>query len=89
MPIVNFTPNLQRHVDCPALHVEASCVIDALAEAFKKNPSVKSYVVDEQNRLRHHIVVFVNGVPIKDRDSMLDSISCNDEVFVFQALSGG
>ncbi|MEM7311752.1 MAG: MoaD/ThiS family protein [Planctomycetota bacterium] len=89
MATVSFTPNLQRHVECESLTVNASTVIEALNAAFQSNPAVKSYVVDERMQLRHHIVVFLNGVPIQDRENMTDAVADSDEVFVFQALSGG
>jgi len=50
---------------------------------------LRSYVVDDQGRLRKHVNVYVNDRMVKDRIALSDAVSANDEIFVFQALSGG
>lgn len=89
MPRVTFTANLQRHLDCPSLDVEGGRVVEVLAAVFAQRPMLRSYIVDDQGRLRRHVNVFVNNVMISDRDGLGDSVGPDDEVFVFQALSGG
>ena len=89
MPNVKFTENLKRHVECPHTEVDATTVCKALELVFDDNPKLKGYVLDEQGKLRHHVVVFLNGQPIADRESLLDAVDQNDEIYVFQALSGG
>ena len=46
-------------------------------------------MVDEHGELRQHMVVFVNGVPCRDRRGLNDPLGEMDEVLVMQALSGG
>lgn len=89
MPRVTFTANLQRHLDCPSLDVEGGRVVEVLAAVFAQRPMLRSYIVDDQGRLRRHVNVFVNNVMISDRDGLGDLVGPEDEVFVFQALSGG
>ncbi|TWU00285.1 hypothetical protein Pla108_12340 [Botrimarina colliarenosi] len=50
---------------------------------------LKSYVLDEQGRLRRHVAVFVDGRLITDRLGLSDAVTPTSEVFVMQALSGG
>jgi len=50
---------------------------------------VRGYVVDEHGELRHHMVVFVNGIACADRRGLSDPVADGDEVVVMQALSGG
>ena len=57
-------------------------VLDAV---FEKNPRLKGYVLDDQGRVRHHVVVFVNG----ERADLSDPVTASSEVYVLQALSGG
>ena len=45
--------------------------------------------VDDQDRVRKHVAVYLNGDRITDRDRLSDAVGEADEVFVFQALSGG
>jgi len=86
---VVFTPNLQRHVSCPPSVADASSVRAALDLVFAVNPLLRSYVVDEQGRLRKHINVYVNDRMVNDRIALSDAVASSDEIFVFQALSGG
>lgn len=89
MPRVSFTSNLQRHVPCPPCVVRGATLREALDEAFALTPRLRSYVVDEQGELRHHMVVFVNGRACRDRRGLGDPLEETDEVLVMQALSGG
>ena len=86
---ISFTENLRRHVDCPPTSTEGSTVRDVLDEVFQQNPQLKSYLLDDQGRLRKHVNVFVNSRAVVDRTGLRDAVSANDDVFVFQALSGG
>lgn len=89
MPQVAFTSNLLRHVPCAPCTVPGATVGEALEQAFVRFPRVRGYVLDEQGQLRHHMVVFVNGVACSDRHHLSDPVGETDEVFVMQALSGG
>lgn len=62
---------------------------DALREVFSGNPKLRGYVLDDQGRLRRHVLVFVDNERIKDRTGLSDPVAKNSEVFVMQALSGG
>ena len=89
MPRVSFTANLNRHVDCPTSEVAGETVREALDGLFAQHPQLKGYVCDEHGRLRKHMVVFIDGQPVKDRETLGDSITEASEIYVMQALSGG
>jgi len=89
MPVVAFTANLERHVECPTREVRASTVGEALAEAFVGNERLRGYVLDDQGRLRKHILVLVDGSLVADRDRLTDPVGQNASIYVAQALSGG
>jgi hypothetical protein len=89
MPVVAFTPNLTRHLDCPQVVVTAGTVAGALEQVFRENPRLRSYIVDEQGRLRQHVAVFVGGELVRDRLHLTDEVGDHQDVFVMQALSGG
>ncbi|RKY18008.1 MAG: MoaD/ThiS family protein [Planctomycetota bacterium] len=89
MPRVSFTPNLQRHVACPPAQVQGGTVAQALAAALADNPRALGYVLDESGGLRRHMLVFVDGAPIHDREGLSDALQGSSEVYVMQALSGG
>ncbi len=89
MPRISFTSNLQRHLACPAAEVPGATVADALERVFAGNPRLKSYLLDDQGRLRRHVTVYVNDQPVQDRVRLTDVVGDDDELFVFQALTGG
>ena len=89
MPRLVFTPNLQRHVSCPAGEWAGATVREVLDAFFAANPQARSYVLDEQGALRRHMAIFVNGVQIQDRVQLADPVPMDGEVYVMQALSGG
>ena len=89
MPRVVFTSNLQRHVTCPETQVAAGTVRSALAQVFAAQPQARGYVLDEQGHLRKHVVVFVDGQRVRDRELLSDPVRDSSEVYVMQALTGG
>jgi sulfur-carrier protein len=89
MPTVTFTPNIQRHVDCPPSNVEGETVRQALEAVFQENPRARGYVLDEQGAMRPHMVVFVNGRQVRDRQRLSDPVPTDGDIYVAQALSGG
>jgi molybdopterin synthase sulfur carrier subunit len=89
MPTVSFTPNIQRHVTCPTARVEGGTVREALDAVFRGNPRARAYVLDEQGAVRPHMVVFVNGRQVRDRQRLSDPVPRDGDIYVAQALSGG
>ena len=89
MPRVCFTPNLERHVTAGPAEVGGATVREALEAVFRDNPRLRSYVLDDQGRLRRHVMVFVDGEQVHDRDRLGDAVGPSSELFVMQALSGG
>ena len=86
---VEFASTFQRHTFSQPRHVATTNVRDALETAFVGQMNLRSYILDDQGRVRPHITVFVNDKTISDRDTQNDPIAEGDAVFVFQALSGG
>lgn len=62
---------------------------EVLAEVEKEFPGISEYLLDEQGELRKHINIFLRGELIADRVELSDRVGEQDEVLVFQALSGG
>ncbi|MEJ0020856.1 MAG: MoaD/ThiS family protein [Acetobacteraceae bacterium] len=89
MPRVAFTANLERHLSCPVRSVPGDTVRAVLDAVFAGQPRLRSYVLDDQDRVRRHVAIYVNGDRITDRDGLSDRVTDADDVFVFQALSGG
>ncbi len=57
-----------------------------LADLEGQYPGIRFRVIDEQDRIRRHIRIFVNGEQVRD---LSQPLSAADEVIIVQALSGG
>ncbi len=86
---VVFTANLRRHLPVPTVDVEASTVRGALEAVFAQSPTLRSYILDDQGAVRKHVVIFVAGQQIHDREGQSDPLPSGAELYVMQALSGG
>ena len=89
MPTVSFTRALERFLEAPSAEVDGGTVSEALAVVFASRPALRGYVLDDQGALRRHVAVYVNGRLVSDRVRLSDPVGASDEIYVFQALSGG
>ena len=81
-----FSTHLRAYTKCNETEAEADSVSALVDELDRRYPGLKFRIVDEQDRIRDHIAVFVNteqarelSVPLKPTDS----------VRIIGALSGG
>ena len=89
MPTVVFAPAIQRHVFIEPQSVVADSVRSALLETFAIEPRLRDYVLEDQGQLRKHVLIFVDGQQISDRETLSDTVTAGSEIYVVQALSGG
>ncbi len=89
MAVVTFTENIQRHVACSICDVGGGTVREVLESVFVDNERARGYILDDQGGLRRHMIVFVDGRAIRDRETLSDPVPEHAEVFIMQALSGG
>jgi molybdopterin synthase sulfur carrier subunit len=59
---------------------------DVLLDLERQYPGLRFRIIDEQDAIRRHIRIFVNGEQVSAFDTRLAE---RDEVFIVQALSGG
>ncbi len=89
MPSVVFTPALRRFLCVSDAQVAGATVGEALEGAFGANRALRGYVLDDQGALRRHVAIYVNGESLRDRTGLSDPVAGDDEIHVFQALTGG
>jgi molybdopterin converting factor small subunit len=68
------------------VQAEGATVDELLRDLDRQFPGIRFRVVDEQDRLRTHMKVFVGQESVRDLRTPLDG---HDEVTLMQALSGG
>lgn len=65
---------------------EGATVREVLADLDRQYPGIRFRMVDEQDRVRQHMVVFLDEHRCRDLDA---SVATVGEVVIMQALSGG
>jgi sulfur-carrier protein len=68
------------------VQAEGATLADLLADLDRQYPGVRFRMVDEQDRLRAHMRVFIEGRAVHDLTRRLDGV---EAVHIVQALSGG
>jgi hypothetical protein len=89
MPSVQFTSHLRHVVPTVPMTVQGITLRGVLDEIFTAHPKARSYVLDDQDRLRKHVVIFVDGDRVQPGDDLRQNLRSDSKVFVLQALSGG
>lgn len=59
---------------------------ELLADLDRQYPGIRFRMVDEQQQIRRHIRIFINGTQEHD---LARKLNANDDVIIAQALSGG
>jgi molybdopterin synthase sulfur carrier subunit len=69
-----------------AVDAEGSTIGALLSDLDRRFPGIRFRMIDEQDQIRPHMRIFVNG----NQEFSLDrAIASQDEVQILQALSGG
>ncbi|HEY3145489.1 MAG TPA: hypothetical protein VGJ75_04015 [Dongiaceae bacterium] len=89
MPTIHLTSHLRRIAPAGPIQVEAATLGAALDAYFAAAPKVRTYILDDQGRLRRHVAVFIDGELLVDKKDLGRSVAPSSEIYVMQALSGG
>ena len=68
------------------VEADGATLSEVLADLDRRYPGIRFRMIDEQDAIRRHIRIFLNGEQVPGLDVTLKS---SDEVFIVQALSGG
>ena len=77
---------LRSYTEKGVTEAAGSTLAEALADLDRRYAGIRFRVVDEQDRIRRHIRIFVNGEQARD---LAHPLAASDEVIIVQALSGG
>ena len=78
-PLLSYTKQRQVAAAGPTLGA-------ALEDLDRQFPGIRFRMVDEQDRVRPHMRIFVNGAQVFD---LAHALGTADTVHIVQALSGG
>ena len=77
---------LRSYTECSQVEVRGATLGADLAELERLYPGIRFRMIDEQDRIRRHIRIFVNGAQLRD---LAQPLEAGDELVIVQALSGG
>ena len=64
-------------------------ISDAFVMLGRDYPAIRQRVLDDQNNIRRHVNVFVNGENVRFMQGGETQVSNESEVWIYPALSGG
>lgn len=77
---------LRSYTESSEAQAHGATLAEALADLERLYPGIRFRMIDEQDRIRRHIRVFVNGEQVRD---IAHALTAADEIVIVQALSGG
>lgn len=77
---------LRSYTEQSEAEASGATLAAVLADLDRQYAGIRFRMIDEQDRIRRHIRVFVNGAQVRDLSRPL---TATDEVVIVQALSGG
>jgi molybdopterin converting factor small subunit len=83
---VRIPSPLQSYTGAATIDADGDSLDAALHDIDRRCPGFRFRMVDEQNRIRRHIRVFVNGAQTFD---LAVKLRASDDIAIVQALSGG
>jgi molybdopterin synthase sulfur carrier subunit len=77
---------LRSYTEHGETEASGATLLALLVDLERQYPGIRFRIIDEQDRVRRHIRIFVNGEQARDLGLPLNA---SDEVIIVQALSGG
>jgi molybdopterin synthase sulfur carrier subunit len=85
MKVLIPTP-LRSYTQQAAVEATGATLATLLVDLDRRYPGIRFRMIDEQDAIRAHIRIFVNGEQVRELNHPLHP---SDEVQILQALSGG
>ncbi len=77
---------LRSYTERSETEAQGSTLAALLVDLDRQYAGIRFRMVDEQDHIRRHIRIFINGKQVTD---LTQPLAENDEVIIVQALSGG
>jgi len=77
---------LRSYTDSGVARAQGATLAALLLDLDRQYEGIRFRMVDEQDRIRRHIRIFVNDTQVHD---LAQPLTATDEVIIVQALSGG
>lgn len=83
---VHIPSALRSYTEQSEIEASGATLAAVLTDLERTYPGIRFRMIDEQEKIRPHIRIFVNGEQVRD---LLQALNAKDEVVIVQALSGG
>jgi molybdopterin converting factor small subunit len=83
---VHIPSALRSYTESSEALAEGETLATLLADLDRRYTGIRFRMIDEQDRIRPHIRIFVNGAQVHD---LAQPLRESDDVVIVQALSGG
>ena len=83
---VHIPSALRSYTEQSEIEASGATLAAVLVDLERAYPGIRFRMIDEQEKIRPHIRIFVNGEQVRD---LLQTLNAKDEVVIVQALSGG
>lgn len=77
---------LRSYTQSSQVEASGTTLNEVLVDLDRQYPGIRFRMIDEQQQVRRHIRIFVNGV---SANTLSQAMRPGDEVVIVQALSGG
>jgi len=84
--IVKLPSQLYSYAGVKQVEVSGQTLSEVLLELDRRYPGLRFRIIDEQDRIRRHIHIFVNK---EMADGLAQPLAPGDEIRIIGALSGG
>jgi len=81
-----FSTHLRAYTGGAETEVDGATVMAVVDELERRHRGFKFRIVDEQDRIREHIIIFRNQEQVKD---LREAVAPTDKLRLMGALSGG
>lgn len=87
---IRMARGLRVHVDVPErVSVEGGTAREAIEALIEIHPVLRRFVLDDAQRLRQHVNIYINDELIADRQELSDGVQAGDKLYILPAVSGG
>ena len=77
---------LRSYTESSRVEAQGATLADVLRDLDRQYPGIRFRMIDEQENVRRHIRIFINGEQVND---LSQALNATDDVVIVQALSGG
>jgi molybdopterin converting factor small subunit len=78
--------SLRSYTEQSEAEASGATLAAVLADLDRRYAGIRFRIIDEQDGIRRHIRIFVNGAQVRD---LSQPLAATDQLVIVQALSGG